>query len=93
MSSFGKRGPKGFGGIEKRRAPRKIVANKAWIVLEDRTAHPCVIRDISTGGARLEVPSILGLPNRFILREGSLKREVSVIRKGVRHLAVKFCRD
>jgi hypothetical protein len=93
MSSFGKRGPKGFGGIEKRRAPRTPVANKAWIVLEDRSAHPCLIRDISSGGARLEVPSILGLPNRFILREGSVQRQVSVVRKGVRHLAVKFCRE
>ena len=92
MSSFGKRGTKGSGGgAEKRRYPRRTGPSKAWIVLQDLSVHPCVIRDISVGGARLEVSSILGLPNSFVLRDATGQRTVSVVRKGVRHLGVRFC--
>jgi hypothetical protein len=91
--SFGRREPKGFGGAEQRRARRTPVEWRASIVLDDGSAHPCLIRDISDTGARLEVTSVIGIPPRFILRATSGQRPVAVVRRGIRQLGVKFIRD
>ena len=69
MSGFGK--PPRLCGVEQRRAERRPVQWNARIVFDDRSAQQCLIRDVSDQGARLEVASILGIPDRFILRAGS----------------------
>ena len=92
MANFGRREAKGHGGIEKRRDPRTTVLWNAAIVLEDASSRPCLIRDISNGGARLEVQSVLGIPQRFTLRETSGRQwQVLVVQRRARTLGVKFC--
>ena len=92
MANFGRREAKGHGGIEKRRDPRTPVLWNAAIVLEDASSRPCLIRDISNGGARLEVQSVLGIPQRFTLRETSGRQwQVLVVQRRARTLGVKFC--
>jgi methyl-accepting chemotaxis protein len=92
MANFGRREAKGHGGIEKRRDPRTPVLCNASIILEDSSSRPCLIRDISNGGARLEVQSVLGIPQRFTLRDASGRQwQVLVVQRRARTLGVKFC--
>jgi hypothetical protein len=93
MSGFGKREPRGYGGVEQRRAERRPVQWNAWIVFDDSSAQPCLIRDVSDQGARLEVASILGIPDRFILRAGSGQLSALVVWRGIRQLGVTFSRE
>jgi hypothetical protein len=51
---------------ERRRAPRWKVFKKAWLVLEGGLV-PCVVRDITDDGARLQIPSNVALPDSFRL--------------------------
>jgi hypothetical protein len=55
-------------GAELRASPRHRVFKGAVIVLnEGRSTFNCIMRDLSLGGARIQVESPLGLPDHFDL--------------------------
>ena len=88
--SFGKRQPIGFHGLERRRALRERTDVPAYILLTTGQNVKCRVTDFSKTGARLEVPSGLGLPNAFELRAGARTYQVIVVRRGIGHVGVKF---
>ena len=50
------------------------------IVLDSGGVIDCTIRDRSASGARLKVPSIVGIPDRFVLSIGSGgERQIAVV--------------
>lgn len=52
---------------DRRQARRWKVFKEGQLVLPGRQSIPCVIRDISESGARLQVPSNTVLPETFVL--------------------------
>src|SRR3954447_16465227 len=52
--------------MEKRKAPRHRVF-KAGTIEFGRSAFSCVVRDRSDVGAKLDVPSLIGIPDQFVL--------------------------
>ena len=52
--------------VESRRAPRHLVA-KAGTIKFGGSAIDCLVRNLSSTGAALEVSNQAGLPERFIL--------------------------
>ena len=85
--SFGKREATGYGGVERRRhiarVPVDILTNAARPI-------DCRIVSMSTTGARLSLPSILGIPESFELRAFGQTHRVKVSRRGARYIAVRF---
>jgi hypothetical protein len=53
--------------IERRRYPRFRADEPARILVDSRFVLACTIRDISLGGACLDVDSPLGIPDAFDL--------------------------
>jgi hypothetical protein len=54
--------------LEKRLSPRRNTMIVATIVYDGgRTRLDCVIRNLSDGGAKLEVPTVRGIPDHFDL--------------------------
>jgi hypothetical protein len=52
--------------MEKRKARRHRVF-KAGTIEFGRSAFSCVVRDRSDVGAKLDVPSLIGIPDQFVL--------------------------
>jgi len=53
--------------IEKRASPRQRVLKQGTIAFRGGGGIDCTVRNISQGGARLEVTTPVGLPGSFIL--------------------------
>lgn len=53
---------------ERRNEPRLKVLKEAKALLDDFVAVDCTLRDISTGGARIEFDGPICLPAKFSLR-------------------------
>lgn len=78
-------------GIEKRRAVRHAADFNATIMLDGGTVVRCKIRDFSASGAQLMVPSVLGMPDEFMLQAPTgHARRVKVLRRGAAKLGVRF---
>jgi PilZ domain len=58
---------KNFGGIEKRQFGRRQTSLHAWISVAGRPRLPCVVKDISVGGALIEFEKPSWLPFNFQL--------------------------
>ena len=86
--SFGKRKPQ---IVERRKAARQACNVSATIILEGGARIGCAVINLSSIGALLVVPSILGLPMQFDLQavNGS-RRRVEVARRGRSFLGVRF---
>lgn len=54
--------------MERRQFGRRRTQMHGWIRVPGRPALPCVVHDISEGGARLEMSDTNGLPFRFRLQ-------------------------
>jgi len=84
-------------GLEQRRAKRTPRRNAAWIELAGEGAHiPCVLWDLSAGGARLAAPHTGELPPAFKLllsRDGSSQRLCRVVWRSDKQLGVQFIQD
>lgn len=52
--------------MDKRAAPRRPV-RKAGTIEFSGAAFSCMVRNLSTSGAALDVPSVIGIPDRFTL--------------------------
>ena len=89
--SFGKREATGYGGVERRRhIARAPVDIPAHILTNAARPIDCRIVSMSTTGARLSLPSILGIPESFELRAFGQTHRVKVSRRGARYIAVRF---
>ena len=56
---------------ERRKYPRLRVLKSAKLVLAKSTFFDCVVRDLTNGGARLEIPNAIDLPKEFEAAFGS----------------------
>ncbi len=53
---------------EKRRAPRRVLLKSGRIIFNrGRSTVDCVVRNLSKTGARLEVKTVVGIPDAFYL--------------------------
>lgn len=78
-------------GSDNRKAVRQTGNFSASIVLDGRQCVRCLVKDFSSTGALLMVPSILGLPEQFDLQAASgQRRRVEVKWRGAARLGVKF---
>ncbi|HMN36429.1 MAG TPA: PilZ domain-containing protein [Hyphomicrobium sp.] len=86
---------------EKRFAPRRTAMTPAVVYLEDGPgSFPCLIRDMSTTGARLELregwdnPFSSGVSIddriRLVVRMDRVMYECRIVRRGASELGVKF---
>ena len=78
---------------EKRAAPRRRVLKGAYIAYQDRHCTlECTVRDLSAGGARLEVRGAMHAPDAFLLviELDGIEADCEVIRRTSSELAVKF---
>jgi hypothetical protein len=84
-------------GREKRRQKRTLRRNAAWIVLSTGGGRiPCVLWDISEGGARLAAPRPHILPLVFSLvlsKDGRSRRYCRVVWRKDGHLGVRFIEE
>lgn len=55
------------GGPERRQFGRRQDSAHGWVIVEGRPRVPCIVRDISQAGARLDVDQPSWLPFRFHL--------------------------
>jgi hypothetical protein len=56
---------------ERRKYPRLRALKSAKLVLAKSTFFDCVVRDLTIGGARIEIPNAIDLPNEFEAAFGS----------------------
>jgi hypothetical protein len=81
-------------GLEQRRSKRVPRRSAAWIELAgDGARIPCVVWDMSDGGARLAAPRPRELPPAFKLvlaRDGDAERLCQVVWRNDKQLGVEF---
>lgn len=77
---------------EKRANPRQRTLKGARIVFNDKSSTlDCVVRNLSEGGARLKVASVVGIPDSFSLRfEDGRSFECRVVWRRGEELGVEF---
>ncbi|MBN8995212.1 MAG: PilZ domain-containing protein [Rhizobiales bacterium] len=78
---------------ERRRSPRHRALKGARIVFNHGASSlSCLVRNLAEGGARLEVESSLGVPNRFLLYfdDGDPSRTCEVRWRTQRAIGVAF---
>lgn len=77
---------------EKRAVPRHRVFKSGRIVFNaGRSTIDCSVRDLSTNGARLEVPTVVGIPNTFdLMLPGVARQPCRVAWRRLKELGVAF---
>jgi hypothetical protein len=80
---------------EQRRTPRRFGRRAATVSFgAELPPVPCVIWDISAGGARLSVPhQMADLPRNFTLilfKDGSVRRDCEVVWSDAQFVGVRF---
>jgi hypothetical protein len=77
---------------DKRLSPRRNVAIEAFIVFDGgRQRMGCIIRNLSDGGAKLEVAKVTGVPNTFdLFASGYRPRSCRVAWRSLKELGVEF---
>lgn len=78
--------------IEKRKSVRHKVYKAATIAFNRAAGIDCIVRNMSDGGACLDVASPLGIPDDFALRITSehVTRTCHVVWKAERRIGVAF---
>ena len=77
--------------VEYRKHPRHRTLKGGKIIFNRRlTVMDCIIRNMSAGGACLEVAAPAALPKRFVLLHGKTKKSCLVVWKVGRRLGVSF---
>jgi PilZ domain len=80
-------------GLEKRKNPRKAFDRPALIRLYWSASEPCIVLDISRGGARLACRTPHSVPDEFRLQlspDGAVARECRVVWRSATEIGVKF---
>ena len=78
--------------LERRISPRRNTYIEAVIVYGGgRTVRPCIVRNTSDSGAKLEVASVVGIPNTFdLLVPGHHPQHCRVAWRALKELGVAF---
>lgn len=78
--------------LEKRLSPRRNTMIIATIVFDGgRTRMDCVIRNLSDGGAKLEVASVKGVPQTFdLLVPRHRPQHCRVVWRSLKEMGVQF---
>ncbi len=83
-------------GAAKKREARKSVQQPGWITLEGGfAARPCVVRDLSSTGAKVTVDDPNALPGKLRLafsRDARTGRRCEVVWRRGKTVGVKFVR-
>jgi hypothetical protein len=75
---------------EKRISPRRN-ANFDAIIAFSRTQMACIIRNVSSGGAKLEVTSVRGIPDAFdLLLPNHRPQRCRVAWRSLKEIGVEF---
>ena len=77
---------------DRRLAPRRNTSMEALIVFDGgRQYMACIIRDLSEGGAKLQVDKVIGVPNTFdLMTPGHRTHSCRVAWRALRELGVQF---
>jgi hypothetical protein len=75
---------------ERRRSPRRPIHQAATILFDHRHVRRCTIRDVSEGGAGLELASMLDVPDTFDLIWDQNARTCQVVWREGNRLGVRF---
>ena len=78
---------------EDRRRDQRHRAFKGASISFDRAAGiDCIVRNISDGGAMLEIASPVGIPNDFtlVIKPEYLKRKCRVVWRSAKKIGVRF---
>src|SRR5690349_2164275 len=76
---------------ERRQFGRRQTVLHAMITGNGRPPITCVVRDLSAGGARIEVEAPAWLPRHFrLIVEGTLRSECEVMHRSADAVGVKF---
>lgn len=77
---------------ERRLAPRRNTYIEATIVFGGgRASRPCIIRNVSDTGARVEVDSVIGIPDTFdLLTPGHVPQSCRVVWRTLRELGLHY---
>jgi hypothetical protein len=82
--------------LSKKREPRKLLGQRAWITLDGGfAARQCVVADISSAGARIILEEAIALPARLRLafaRDARTGRICQVVWRRGKSAGVKFLR-
>jgi c-di-GMP-binding flagellar brake protein YcgR len=79
--------------IERRRSPREIIGNDFVLEIEPgdgRKPLRCVIRDISEGGASLQLPENVSLTGKLHARIGNVVQPIRLIWQNQRQIGIEF---
>jgi PilZ domain len=78
--------------MERRIQPRRNTMIVASIVFDGgRSQFDCVIRDLSDGGAKLQMPTVRGVPESFdLLVPGHRPQPCRVAWRALKELGVQF---
>jgi len=78
--------------LEKRLSPRRNTMIEAQIVFDNgRQRMGCIIRNLSEGGAKLEVKRVIGVPNTFdLVAPGHRPHACRVAWRSLKELGVQF---
>jgi hypothetical protein len=78
--------------LEKRLAPRRNTMIEAEIVFDGgRGRVPCIIRNLSDSGAKLEVAKVKSVPNSFdLIAPGHRPHACRVVWRALREMGVEF---
>lgn len=78
--------------FERRLAPRRNTMIDAIIVFDGgRRYMTCIIRDLSEGGAKLEVEKVIGVPNSFdLIAPGHRPHSCRVAWRALKEIGVQF---
>ena len=75
--------------MEQRRALRRRVL-KAGTIEFGRSAFSCVVRDRSDTGAKLDIPSPIGIPDRFDLVTDGSRLRCRLVWRGENRIGIAF---
>ncbi len=81
------------GGVERRRAQRHRVLQKAYIIFNNRRSTlTCRVRDVSTYGARIKLADVAIVPRQFILYfpMDARERPCEMVWRGLDQIGVRF---
>jgi hypothetical protein len=79
-------------GAERRQFGRRNTICHAMACARGRPSSPCVVRDVSLGGAKVELEQSASLPNRFrlIVSAWQFEAECEVVHRTDESVGVRF---
>src|SRR2546430_3799339 len=81
--------PKCF--VERRQSGRRQTFFHGMITGTGRRALPCIVRDLSAGGAKIQLEMATWLPSRFrLVMEGTLRSDCQIVHRSNDAVSVRF---